>query len=387
MNSPEGQPEPEPADNKLYFDPEAVDASEQFFSASLESVAARPSFEVEQAEDIAPNSGQDLGRPTSPPDKLADVGGRASSPALNEVFGPESSRSENTNTDQDAHSSDSALPSDWRDVVSAKVKQYKTLKPRKERYPSLQLQFDSGPSWKYESASRAHAETVTSFLAQPEPPPVCEPERPAFIHPTTDSTARVLEFPRPGMLPFNRDELAEPLVDRPRILEAPELQPPPPALGGILIEPVHEPEPERQPGIDMPLNTASISRRTFAAAVDAVLISSALGIFGYMFLRFNTALPQPRGLVGIAAALAGILWFAYQYAFLTYCGTTPGLRVTRLCLKRFDGTSVPKGLRRGRVLASLLSCVSLGLGYAWCFFDEDELSWHDRITKTHLAPK
>jgi hypothetical protein len=37
-------------------------------------------------------------------------------------------------------------------------------------------------------------------------------------------------------------------------------------------------------------------------------------------------------------------------------------------------------------LASFLSAASLGLGYAWCFLDEDQLSWHDRITKTHLAP-
>jgi hypothetical protein len=29
--------------------------------------------------------------------------------------------------------------------------------------------------------------------------------------------------------------------------------------------------------------------------------------------------------------------------------------------------------------------LTLGLGYAWCFLDEDELSWHDRITKTHFA--
>jgi uncharacterized RDD family membrane protein YckC len=372
MNSPEGQPEPEPADNEIYFDPETVDASEQFFSASLESVAARPSFEVEPAEDVALNS---------------DLGGRASSPVLNEALGPELSQSENTNTDHVAHSSDSAPPSDWRDVVSAKVKQYKTLKPRKERYPSLQLQFDAGPSWKYESASRAHAETVTSFLAQPEPPPVREPEPPVFIQPTTDSSARVLEFPRPGMLPFNRDELAEPVVDRPRIVEAPELQPLPPALGGILIEPPLEPEPERQPGLDMPFKTTSLSRRALASAVDAIFVGCALGIFAYMFLRFNTSLPQPRGIIGMGAMLGGVLWFAYQYAFLTHCGTTLGLRATRLRLERFDGTSVPKRLRRGRVLASLLSCVSLGLGYAWCFFDEDELSWHDRITKTHLAPK
>jgi hypothetical protein len=46
-----------------------------------------------------------------------------------------------------------------------------------------------------------------------------------------------------------------------------------------------------------------------------------------------------------------------------------------------------RGLRRWRVLASILSLASLGLGYAWCFLDEDQLSWHDRITRTHLAPR
>ena len=80
------------------------------------------------------------------------------------------------------------------------------------------------------------------------------------------------------------------------------------------------------------------------------------------------------------------LWPAYQYALLVFCGTTPGLRVARLAVTRFDGTPASRTLRRWRVLASLLSCVSLGLGYAWCFLDEDQLSWHDRITKTHLAP-
>jgi uncharacterized RDD family membrane protein YckC len=188
------------------------------------------------------------------------------------------------------------------------------------------------------------------------------------------------------MLPFNPDELAEPVIDRPRIVEAPELLPPPPALGGMLIEPVREPEPERQPGVDMPLQTARLSRRIFAGVVDALFVAGATAIFGYMFLRFNSSLPQIRLAAEVGAALAMTLWFAYQAAFLIFCGTTPGLRVTRLKISRFDGGPASRNLRRWRVVASALSFVSLGLGYAWSFLDEDQLSWHDRITKTHLAP-
>src|SRR5581483_7513771 len=190
-----------------------------------------------------------------------------------------------------------------------------------------------------------------------------------------------------GTLPFNRDELAEPVIDRPRIVEAPELLPPPPALGGIMIESAQEPEAERQPGIDMPLQTSPVGQRAWAAAVDGTLVAAALAIFGYMFLRFNASLPPLRMTFALAAALFGVLWFAFQYALLTYCGTTPGLRLSRLQLAHFDGAPVTRKLRRWRVLASLLSGVSLGLGYAWTFLDEDQLSWHDRITKTHLAPR
>jgi hypothetical protein len=31
--------------------------------------------------------------------------------------------------------------------------------------------------------------------------------------------------------------------------------------------------------------------------------------------------------------------------------------------------------------------MTLGMGHAWVFLDEDSLCWHDRITHTYLAPK
>jgi uncharacterized RDD family membrane protein YckC len=63
------------------------------------------------------------------------------------------------------------------------------------------------------------------------------------------------------------------------------------------------------------------------------------------------------------------------------------LGIAGLRLSRFDGSRVPRRIRRWRVLASVLSGFSFGLGYAWCVLDEDQLSWHDRITRTYLAPR
>ena len=122
-----------------------------------------------------------------------------------------------------------------------------------------------------------------------------------------------------------------------------------------------------------------------AVQENGLLVGIGVAAFAGIFLRFATVVPPFRTDVELIAALFGLLWPAYQYFLLVYCGTTPGLGLAGLGVRRFDGGPVPRKLRRWRVLASFLSAISLGLGYAWCFLDEDQLSWHDRITRTHLA--
>jgi uncharacterized RDD family membrane protein YckC len=158
-------------------------------------------------------------------------------------------------------------------------------------------------------------------------------------------------------------------------------------LGGITIESVPVPEFEKRPGIDIPLQSAALSRRIFSAVVDAVIITSACALFGFIFWKMTAIQPPRIHLVGMIAGMACLFWAAYQYLLVVYSGSTPGLRLAKLELDRFDGSPAGRRLRRWRVLASFLSALSLGMGYAWVFLDEDALCWHDRITKTYLAPK
>jgi hypothetical protein len=213
---------------------------------------------------------------------------------------------------------------------------------------------------------------------------------PATAPTTAPTTGKILEFPRswtPPLPPL--DELAEPVFDRerPRILEAPEVVPPPPALGGITIEPAEQPETEKRPGIDIPLQSAPLARRALSAVIDGIVIATACALFGLIFWKVAAFRPSRMQIVGFLTGLAVVFWAAYQYLLVVYAGTTPGLRLSRLELARFDGTPAGRRLRRWRVLASFLSAVSLGMGYAWVFLDEDSLCWHDRITHTYLAPK
>jgi uncharacterized RDD family membrane protein YckC len=203
-----------------------------------------------------------------------------------------------------------------------------------------------------------------------------------------DSTARIIPFPRSATAPPTPlEELAEPVPDRPRILEVPEVAPPAPALGGILIEPAEEPMDSRRPGFEVPLQCAPRLPRLLAATTDGVLVLLATAMFGWIFFKMTATVPPLRQLMVLVLSGLGIGWVAYQYLLLVYTGTTPGLKIAHLRLSRFDGSRVPRRLRRWRVLASVLSGFSFGLGYAWCALDEDQLSWHDRITRTYLAPR
>ena len=372
MNPPETQSGPRSW--QKYFDPDPPDTSEQEFSASLDASVERPKFELDSPVDSEDaEAAEQLVSASSTPQRHGEQGGSDDTlPGKGDEI-PSVSKP------------DTMPGSEWRDLVSAKVKHYKSRKPRAHRYPSLQLQFEPAAprSDTAKSSPRmSHLVAETASL-QPKIPPTFDIEPRISL----EATARVLEFPRLAEPPVLGDELAEPVVDRPRIVEAPELPPSPPALGGILIEPVRVPEPERRPGIDLPLETAPLSRRVWAGAADLAVVAVALVAFGYVFVRLDGPIPRLPTAGELAAMLTAALWAAYEYAFVVYCGTTPGMRLTRLRIAGFDGSAVPRAVRRWRVLASFLSCVSLGLGYAWCFFDEDQISWHDRITKTHLALK
>jgi len=392
------------------IDPEAYDASEQRFAASVEekveekTVPRRFVVDAVQEPQRNPAAGDgsshaEDGRNEAcrEPDKLpgspapnedsglvVEIGPEAVTPLLQtELLRPQD-------------------PDSWRHEVTARVDNYRARRrPRAPRYPSLQLKFEPPEPSTVQVAGQPATTAVPSRLAVAMQDPLAVSRRELSIQPETydaprlnvqEAGARILEFPRsaapppPVFPPPVFDELAEPVVDRPRILEVPELELPPPALGGILMDPVAEPEKERRPGFELPLQAAPFSRRLLAGAIDSLLVVTAFTIFAYIFFRITSIVPAPQQAAVTSVSLIALFWVAYQYLLLVFTGTTPGLKLARLRLSRFDGSAVPVRIRRWRVLASVLSGLSLALGYAWCFLDEDRLCWHDRITRTYMAP-
>lgn len=319
----------------VLIDPESLaadDASEQCFEASLEQAPAAGEASVAEVP-LSEVAGMLASEAAPTPPVM-------SSPAP--LYRPD----------------DSA----WRQEVSSRVDNFRTR--RRGRYDSnssLSLNFDS----ELEGEERPQAQ------------------------PLVNDVPKVIEFPRPAAPPVV-EELAEPVVEKPRILEAEE-QPEEvvmaavaaPPVPSITLEPAaaevaraHGPEQE------VLLWIAPPSQRIFAGLVDGLVVATATGLFGLIFLRMTGAALTGRVAAGLALALPGFFWALYQYIFLVYGGTTPGLQMTGLRLTAFDGGGVPRRLRRWRALAMMVSYASLGLGFLWAVVDEDGLGWHDRITRT-----
>lgn len=288
---------------------------------------------------------------------------------------------------------------DWREELAAKMQDYRTRrKPRAPKYPSLQmpLQLPVETSEVFDSFRAISADVSRSSNALElagESEPVVAQLGPELVEPASVPTpepvcaaplevpTNLIEFPR-SMESEAWDGLAEPVIEQPRILDAPELRPPEPALGGILLEAPQDPNPN--PVADVPVLSASIARRLLAVTVDAIAVGCGVVFWGWLVTKITHEIPpRPQRLIPSVVA-AAILWLSYQYLLMVYSGTTLGMRACRLELVALDGTIPGRKQRRWRLLVSLLSAASMMLGYAWVLLDENRLCWHDRITRTYL---
>jgi len=264
----------------------------------------------------------------------------------------------------------------WRQEVASRVDAFCARRGRKRMPRTASLSLD------FERAARA---TVAAHYAVPEPQVDPAPE--PFPEPSN-----LIEFPHAPEPPVALEpvpyveELAEPILEKPRILDAEE--PSGLLFGGegrpaITLESPPEPEAEDDAG---PVGeSASLSRRIFAAILDALLVISATALFTTIFLRMAGTLPRSRMAFMLVAAVPMFLWAMYHYLFLVQAAATPGMRLTGLRVRTFDNLPARRSLRRWRAIAMMVSGLALGLGFLWASIDENGLCWHDRITGTLLS--
>lgn len=318
--------------------------------------------------------------------------------------------------------SDMTEPDSWKNEVAHRLQNYKARRRRSLGDDSLSFNFEStagnhvflkpefepepepkvavpafadaevepDPSYNATSVATAHAYEDHAY-EEPVPEPVPEEivvPRKAVV----PETAKLILFPRPPMMQEpRRDELADPVFDKPRIVEAPEVvEHVAIPLAGITLRP-EVPEdpctPYIEPALELPAQVAPVGQRVFAELLDTMLVMVAVGLFGMILLqsKAGAVVNDRHSLIELAILVPVIFWSFYKYLFFVYSGTTPGMQMGRLRLITFDGYQPSRTARRFRALSMLISIFPLGLGLLWSFVDNETLCWHDRISRTYMT--
>lgn len=298
---------------------------------------------------------------------------------------------------------------------------------RRGREPDFALRPIGGAAARAPRRAESYTRAVAVALAEPEPAWM-EPQQsqgeedtdsgPAMVgfesvetaaieavEPDHPIQANLIEFPR---------ELVAPRKMRPRLAEAARsgqeqqmqlsifevdpaalsLEPeaaapawPQPEWSGIELEDLEAEarEEEFEEGAESgpKLQLASIERRLMAALVDGAL--SAVAFLGAAVTATASMSHPPGARIAEICAVVALLaaGMLYHALFLMLGETTPGMRYARISLCTFDGMRPTRGQFRSRLGALPLSLLPMGLGLAWMLFDEDRLSWHDRLSKTY----
>ena len=129
---------------------------------------------------------------------------------------------------------------------------------------------------------------------------------------------------------------------------------------------------------------APIRARLIAGILDSSVVLVALGIFLGVFHAAGGSIEAgPEGFRTLTFSFLGLLFF-YWIFYVRYVGETAGMTWMRLRIVTLDGrrpTGLQKWIRAG---GTILSCCAAGLGFLWSLADEDRLTWHDRISRTHV---
>jgi uncharacterized RDD family membrane protein YckC len=87
----------------------------------------------------------------------------------------------------------------------------------------------------------------------------------------------------------------------------------------------------------------------------------------------------------VCGAIAALLYTQYFTLFTVMGGATPGMMLAGLRLVSFDGNA-PQPLQLAwRSFGYLVSGGTAFMGFLAALWDEDHLSWHDRMSQTYIT--
>lgn len=130
---------------------------------------------------------------------------------------------------------------------------------------------------------------------------------------------------------------------------------------------------------------ASLGERRLAGLIDAACLLFASGGFLTLFGSLGGHFTFSKLSAAVCATALAVVYFQYFALFTIFGGTTPGMMLRGLQVVSFSGdTPTPRQmlLRSAGYMVSAATCF---MGFIWAMWDEDELTWHDRFSRTFLS--
>jgi uncharacterized RDD family membrane protein YckC len=135
---------------------------------------------------------------------------------------------------------------------------------------------------------------------------------------------------------------------------------------------------------DTAIYQAPLTLRAMAAVVDGSVVLAALSAITFEIVKHVHSLPGMR-MAEVGAGLGLLMMSALYLGLFNALGKgTPGMRYARIALCTFEGEIPTRRMRLNRLAALVVSVLPVGIGMLWSIFDEDQLSWHDRLSGTYL---
>lgn len=118
---------------------------------------------------------------------------------------------------------------------------------------------------------------------------------------------------------------------------------------------------------------------------DALLVLALLFMTTLPFIALRGGEPVEPDENFIYQGTLVLVIYVFFVGFWTRNGRTLGMQSWRLQLESIDGQRPTLAASTVRFFAAILSWLPLGLGFLWQIWDKDKLTWHDRISKTHIV--
>ena len=129
---------------------------------------------------------------------------------------------------------------------------------------------------------------------------------------------------------------------------------------------------------------SSLLRRFGAIIYDSLLVLALLFLVTLPFIALRGGEPVEADdnlLYQVSIVLVVFLFFT---GFWSRSGHTLGMQSWGLRVETHDGQIPTFTVAAIRFVAAILSWLPLGLGFFWQLWDKDKLTWHDRLSHTHL---